>query len=82
MVFVFYFQITYILYSFQINVQKPEFARFIERHIALKDLRAFVCETPEDVTVLTTELQKLSINVVLAPPPTNYQANRPLSEYK
>ncbi|RXM95464.1 Structural maintenance of chromosomes protein 5 [Acipenser ruthenus] len=61
-----------------ISVKDPRSAKFIENHIPLNDLRAFVFQKQEDMEIFLKEVrdtQKLRVNAVLAPAPSC--ANRP-----
>jgi hypothetical protein len=55
----------------QLNLNDPKNAKFVETHINMNDMRAFVCEDPEDLDqfmrVMRDE-QRLKVNAVLAPP--------------
>ncbi|KAK6493008.1 structural maintenance of chromosomes protein 5-like [Huso huso] len=61
-----------------ISVKDPRSAKFIENHIPLNDLRAFVFQKQEDMEIFLKEVrdtQKLRVNAVLAP--AQSCANRP-----
>ncbi|KNC24700.1 hypothetical protein FF38_10971 [Lucilia cuprina] len=56
----------------ELNVSNPEFAKYIENTINLRDLLAFSCEKTSDVSTLVSELcvnKKLMVNVFHAPIP-------------
>ncbi|XP_054712241.1 structural maintenance of chromosomes protein 5-like [Uloborus diversus] len=62
----------------QIKVGRDEDRKYIENHIPMRDLLAFVCEDKKDAEHLITILRttkKLSINVVMAP-------DQPLSAFQ
>ncbi|XP_059830738.1 structural maintenance of chromosomes protein 5 [Hypanus sabinus] len=71
----------------ELNMKDSRNAKYIENHISLNDLRAFVCVNMEDMDTFLREVrdkQKLKVNAVCAPsvsmagkPPT-----RPIQELK
>jgi len=69
-----------------INVSDPADAKYVENHIAFRDLRAFVCEDPEDaelfLRVMRNELH-LAVNVVQAPtePSHAFRPQAPIQNY-
>ncbi|KAJ8286336.1 hypothetical protein GJAV_G00037330 [Gymnothorax javanicus] len=53
-----------------INVKDPRHAKYIESHIPLNDLKAFVFQKQEDMNMFINEVrlqQKLRVNAVIAP---------------
>ncbi|KAA0703712.1 Structural maintenance of chromosomes protein 5 [Triplophysa tibetana] len=66
-----------------INVRDPRNARYVESHIPVNDLRAFVFQKQEDMETFMTEVrdtQNLRVNSVIAPPDScsNRLPSRPL----
>jgi hypothetical protein len=59
---------------FQINVRRPEQAKYVENHISFNDMRAFVCKEGDDaealLAILRDEMQ-LPVNAVRVPPEKN-----------
>ncbi|KAG7476281.1 hypothetical protein MATL_G00081220 [Megalops atlanticus] len=54
-----------------INVRDARHAKYIESHVPLNDLRAFVFQRQQDMETFMTEVrdhQKLRVNAVIAPP--------------
>ncbi|XP_062870491.1 structural maintenance of chromosomes protein 5 [Trichomycterus rosablanca] len=61
-----------------INVKDPRHAKYVESHVPINDLRAFVFQKQTDMEKFMTEVrdaQKLRVNSVIAPPQSF--ANRP-----
>lgn len=59
---------------FQINVPRPEHAKYVESHISYNDMKAFVCKEGEDVSMfleLTRDEMNLAVNAVRVPPDRN-----------
>ncbi|XP_057176787.1 structural maintenance of chromosomes protein 5 isoform X4 [Triplophysa rosa] len=70
-----------------INVRDPRYARYVESHIPVNDLRAFVFQKQEDMEMFMTEVrdtQNLRVNSVIAPPEScsNRLPSRPLDTLK
>ncbi|XP_053393705.1 structural maintenance of chromosomes protein 5-like [Mercenaria mercenaria] len=54
-----------------VNMKDPNMAKYLENHISFNDMRAFVCDTSEDMNTfmdLMREEQKLKVNAVKTPP--------------
>ena len=71
----------------QVNVKDPKDTKYIESHIAFKDMTAFVCENGDDqekLLQILREQQKLRINVVGAPkePLDSFQSPEDISRYQ
>ena len=65
----------------------PAHAKFVETHIAPNDIRAFVCEDPDDLEVFMRVMrdeQKLKVNAVKVPPQpvTSFHPNYPIDQLK
>ncbi|XP_052276673.1 structural maintenance of chromosomes protein 5-like [Dreissena polymorpha] len=63
-----------------VNMRNPQQAKFLENHVSFNDLRAFVCETSEDLNLfmdLMRDEQKLRVNAVKAPADVNLEETRP-----
>ncbi|XP_076444163.1 structural maintenance of chromosomes protein 5-like [Babylonia areolata] len=61
-----------------LNMIDPSHAKFVETHIAPNDIRAFVCEDPDDLELfmqIMRDEQKLKVNAVKVPP-------QPLSSFQ
>ncbi|KAL8562706.1 hypothetical protein ACOMHN_011277 [Nucella lapillus] len=61
-----------------LNMIDPRHAKFVETHIAPNDIRAFVCEDPDDLELfmrIMRDEQKLKVNAVKIPP-------QPLSSFR
>ncbi|KAH9499281.1 Structural maintenance of chromosomes protein 5 [Bulinus truncatus] len=70
-----------------LNVNKPDNARLVESHISFNDLKAFVCEDPDDLSLFMkkmTDTLHLKVNAVKAPsqPVSFFQPKYPISHYK
>ncbi|KAK7009115.1 structural maintenance of chromosomes protein 5 [Biomphalaria glabrata] len=69
-----------------LNVNKPEDVKLVENHISFKDLKAFVCEDPDDLSLFLKQMStlKLRVNAVKAPPKSskNFQPKYPISHYQ
>ena len=65
----------------------PAHAKFVETHIAPNDIRAFVCEDPDDLEVfmcIMRDEQKLKVNAVKVPPQpvASFHPNYPIDQLK
>lgn len=59
-------------------MKNPNNAKYFENHIPINDLRAFICENPDDLDLFLTivrDQQKLKVNAVKVP-------DQPLSSFK
>uniref|UniRef100_A0A8B9HF81 Structural maintenance of chromosomes protein 5 n=1 Tax=Astyanax mexicanus TaxID=7994 RepID=A0A8B9HF81_ASTMX len=70
-----------------INVRDPKFAKYIESHVPVNDLRAFVFQKQRDMEKFMSEVrdnQKLRVNSVIAPLEScaNRPPSRPLESLK
>lgn len=58
----------------------PEYCKYFENVIAIRDLIAFTCETKSDLSLISEELcikRKLPINVVYSQPADNVKYTPP-----
>lgn len=74
-------------FYFQLNVKDKKHAKYIESHISINDLRAFVCEDSSDMNLFMKILrdeQRKKINAVCAPrePPSHFKPKNPIQHYK
>ena len=63
------------------------FAKYVENHVAEKDIMAFVCESKDDMNLFTDlvrEEQQLRVNVVCDPgtPLNRLQPIKPIQAYR
>ncbi|GFO25795.1 structural maintenance of chromosomes protein 5-like [Plakobranchus ocellatus] len=70
-----------------LNVTNPVDARLVESHISFNDLRAFVCEDPDDLDLFMGKMKnelKLRVNAIMAPPQAanTFKPAHPISRYK
>lgn len=68
----------YLPIMLEVNVHTKEHCKYVENHIAARDMYAFVCEDKEDCKRLTEILKiqkKLPVNIVMAP-------DTPLSNFR
>ncbi|KAM9330698.1 structural maintenance of chromosomes protein 5 [Gastrophryne carolinensis] len=69
----------------EINVKNNKYAKYIENHISMNDMRAFVFESQEDMEAFLTEVRdvrRLRVNAVCSPQEsmTDMLPPRPISE--
>ncbi|XP_067666413.1 structural maintenance of chromosomes protein 5-like [Haliotis asinina] len=69
-----------------LNMKNAGDARYVENHISFNDLRAFVCEDPNDLDLFMSTMrdeQRLKVNVVKMPVETveSFQPPHSLAEY-
>ncbi|XP_060572956.1 structural maintenance of chromosomes protein 5-like [Ruditapes philippinarum] len=71
-----------------VNMKDPHMAKYLENHISFNDMRAFVCDTSEDMNTfmdLMREDQKLRVNAVKTPPRVSLDTchpKHPIQQYR
>ncbi|KAL4235855.1 Structural maintenance of chromosomes protein 5 [Mactra antiquata] len=71
-----------------VNMKNPTMAKYLEGHISFNDMRAFVCETSEDMNKfmdIMKDEQKLRVNAVktnIHLPPEQCQPRFPIQRYR
>jgi hypothetical protein len=69
-------------------MKDPHMAKYLENHISFNDMRAFVCDTSEDMNTfmdLMREDQKLRVNAVKTPPRVSLDTchpKHPIQQYR
>ena len=71
----------------QINVNNMAHAKYIESHISVKDMFAFVCENKEDMELFFSELrdkQDLRVSAVEMPirSSAQFRPSKPIEDYR
>ncbi|KAM4708555.1 structural maintenance of chromosomes protein 5 [Discoglossus pictus] len=68
----------------EINMKDQQYAKYIENHVSMNDMRAFVFESKEDMEIFLKEVrdnQKLRVNAVCSPSESYADKHvRPISE--
>lgn len=72
---------------FQLNMKNAADARYVENHISFNDMRAFVCEDPNDLELFMSTMrdeQRLKVNVVKMPVEAveSFRPPQPLAAYR
>ncbi|XP_041363245.1 structural maintenance of chromosomes protein 5-like [Gigantopelta aegis] len=70
-----------------LNVKNPDHAKYIESHISFNDIRAFVCEDPDDLELFMSVMrdeQKLKVNIVRSPQqaPDTFNPSKSIEYYR
>ena len=71
---------------FQLNVKRDAYTKYIEGHLSMNDMKAFVCEDPDDVLKFlghVRDKQRLAVNAIAMPaqPAAQYKPTKPIAHY-